>query len=308
MSETVGEPRPEGIPARLRGIITGRADPRLRATWRVLLAAPLILLTEVVARAGAAALGTTGLVSTGLLQAGAFGLLLVAWARYVDRRNLTAYGLSVSGAWLLDLAVALGAVVAAHGAWYALGTSLGWTSVEVAASAPGGSLALGLAAAFVAVAVNVWVQATVYFGLVLRSAAEGLRSRGLEPRRAVGGGWVVGVLFVVWVHGGGLDRALGLTAAGALFGLLYVHTGELALPIGFHLGVNFSGGSLFVSAAAAGERTAVFAVAETLPALGALSEPRIPQMLLAYLLVVAWLRWRRGAVGVEAGVARWDGR
>jgi hypothetical protein len=308
MSESVNERGSWGSLDPLRTIVFGSDDPRLRAVWRFLLAFPLIRLTEVVATTVTPALGLRGMVPAGLVQAGTFAVLFVGWARYVDRRRLTDYGLALSGTWLLDLLVAFGAVVVAHGAWYALGSSLGWTTVEVVTAAPGGSLALALGAAFVAIGVNVWVQDTVYFGVVLRGAAEGARSRGLTARRAVVGGWFAGIAFVVAVHGGSLSRALGLIAAGALFGALYVHTGDLALPIGFHLGVNVGAGWLFVPSSLVGERAAVVAVTETLPALGALSAPRIPQMVIAYLLLVAWLRWRRGEVGIEADVARWAGR
>lgn len=274
----------------------------------MLLAGPFILLTEAVARTVTPAFGLPGIVPTGLVQAGAFAVLLVGWARFVDRRRLRDYGLSLSGSWLAQVGVAVGAVVLAHGMWYALGTALGWTSITVEAAAESGSLPLALAAGLVAVGVNVWVQDTVYFGVVLRSAAEGLHARNVPTRHAVLGGWLAATLFVVAIHDGSLQRLLGLSAAGALFGLLYVHTGDLALPVGFHLGVNFGAGWLFVPASLAGERAAVLAVTETLPVLQAVSAPRIPQLLLAYLLLAGWLTWRRGGLAIEDRIAEWTGR
>lgn len=308
MSGNVGERHWEDTLGRLREVVRGTKDPRIRATWRFFLAIPLIMGTEFVALTVTPALGSTGMLPTGLVQAGVFAVLLVGWAQFIDRRRLVDYGLLVSGSWLLDLAIAFGAVVLAHGAWYALGTALGWTTVTVAMSTPGESLALGLGAVFVAVAVNVWVQDTVFFGVVLRSAAEGFHARNVLSRRAVIAGWLVGILFVVGIHSGSLQRLPGLTVAGALFGLLYVHTGELALPVGFHLGVNFSGGWLFAPASLVGERAAVFAVTETLPVLEGVSSLRIPQMVLAYLLVVWWLKWRQGELSIERGIARWTAR
>lgn len=310
VGETSAEAGPRAVVGRLLTVVRGRTDPRLRATWRVLLAVPLLLLTGGLAQAIAPATGLEGLaalVSTGLLQAGVFVVLLVVWARYVDRRRLSAYGFAISGSWLAALGVAFAAVVVAQSVWHAAAAALGWTSIEVVTAAPAGSLAVALAAGFVAVAVNVWVQDTVYCGVVLQNAAEGLRARDVAARAALLGGWVACVLYVVGIHSGSLRRP-GLFVAGAFFGLLYLHTGELALPIGFHLGVNFTGGWVFAPASLVGERATVFAVSGAHPLVEAASGPAIPQMVLAYLLVVGWLRWRRCGVSLNLDVGAWTPR
>lgn len=308
MAETEGTPRSWAGRRALRAVVFGADDPRLRATWRYLLAAPLVLLVGVVTGAVTGTLGLSGMLPGALVQVGAFGALLVGWARYVDRRPLREYGLDASPAWLLDLLVAFAAVLLAHVAWYALGAALGWTTVDVVASAPQGSFALALAGTAVAIVLNVLVQDTVFFGVALQNAAEGLNRRGLTPRRAVLGGWLAAILFVVVIHNGSLERLVGLTAAGVFFGLLYVHTGELALSAGFHAAVNFSGGWLFALSSRVGEGPVAVAVSETLPVLDALGDPRVPQMLLAYLALAAWLHWRRGGLGIESAIARWRGR
>lgn len=292
----------------LRRIGFGSTDRRLRATWRVLLAGPFILLTQLVATTVTPMVGLTGMLPTGLFQFGAFVVLLVGWSRVVDRRTLRGYGFSVSARWVLELAVAFVAVVFAHLVWYGIGTWLGWTTLAVASPSAGGwgMLAVGLGTAFVAIAVNVVVQDTVYFGIVLQNAAEGFATRGLTARRAAVGGWLVSVAFFAGIHSDTMGRLLGLGVAGGLFGLLYLHTGELALPVGFHLGVNFTGGWLFVPAAIAPDRPAVVAVSEALPALDAVSGPRIPQMAIAYLAIVAVLIWRRDGLPIESGIARWN--
>lgn len=292
----------DGAAGRVVGTFVGR-DGRLRAVFRILLAVPLLLVPEVVVAAVAGTVGPLGMLGAGLVQAGAFGLLFLAWMRYIDRRRPADYGLAASPRWVGDAAVAFLAVVAAHALWYALGVALGWSEVSLVAAPTEMTFLGGLAAAAVAVALGVWVQDTVYFGVVLRSAAEGAAARGVTPRRAVLAGLVVAVAFVVAVHEGGLGRAAGLASAGLLYGVLYVHSADLALPIGFHAGVNLAGGWLFAPAAVAASRPAVFAVAGTVPGLDALTGPRIPQMVLAYLLVVGWLRWRDGGLGVVTSIA-----
>lgn len=289
----------DGVVVQLSRVVRGEADPRLRASWRVLLALPLILLTGAVSNAIAGAVGLSGWAPVGLLQAATFAVALLAWARYVDRRPVGEYGLSASPRWVLDAGLGFAAVLVAQSLWHGGGSLLGWTTVDVAATGDS-SFVLAFAAAFVGVAATVWIQETAFFGLVLRNVAEGFRARDLTARNAVLGGWVVAAVYVAAIHQGTLQRP-GLFVAGAVYGLLYVHTGELALPVGFHLGVNFTGGWVFTPAGV--ERAAIFAVTESHALFSALSGPAIPQMLVGYLLVVGWLRLRGRPAGVERSIA-----
>lgn len=303
----------------LRSAVWGVNDPRVRATWRVLLAVPILwfltggVLTGNVQAAAAwlpSGPSPLGGLTQSLLHGGFFLVALAAWARYLDRRPLSSYGVSASRRWLGDLLVGFAAVVVAFGAWYSLGSSLGWTSVAVSTSAPRGSFLLGLAIVLVALALHVWVQQAVFFRVVLGNAAEGLHSRGVAAPRAVVGGLFVAILSFFAIHDvTTLPRLVDLAVAGGVFGLLYVHTGELALPIGVHLGANYAGAALFASASNQAAGPAVFRVSESLPGtvetIGSLG---FPKLVVAYLLVVAWLRWRRGGVWIHRGIARWDGR
>lgn len=103
-------------------------------------------------------------------------------------------------------------------------------------------------------------------------------------------------------------RSLNLLVALGVFGLLYVHTDELAPSIGVHTGVNYAGQALVVPAAAAAGRPAVFTVTNSLTGLaGSLNSGAIPQLLAAYLLLLGWLRVRRGELTIDTGLARWRG-
>lgn len=314
MADPSGE-SPAGL-NRLQSVVWGTNDSRVRAAWRVVLPWPVLwFLSGTIAVATAGALVPASLsqpatmLAFGLFQAGFFAAAWVAWARFLDRRPLANYGLAPSGAWLLDLLIGFVAVLIGFGAWLALGSALGWAEVMVSLGGPATSLVFVLAAVFVAIIVNVWVQETVFIGITVKNAAEGLASRGVVPSRAVVGAWAVAVLLFALKHrpstGG---RVLNLLLALGIFGLLYVHTGELALPIGVHTGVNYAGQSLFASPSVAANRPAVFEVTNTLQGLaGSLNDGAIPQLLLAYLLLLGWLRWRRGAVTIERGISRWRG-
>lgn len=86
---------------------------------------------------------------------------------------------------LVELLVGFGAVLAGTAVWVGLGSSLGWATVGMTAAAPDAPFLLGLAGVFVGVLVNVWVQETVFFGVILTNAAEGLAGRGINPARAI---------------------------------------------------------------------------------------------------------------------------
>lgn len=158
-----------------------------------------------------------------------------------------------------------------------------------------------------ALVIHAGIQQLVFFRVILGNAAEGLFGRGVAPSRAVIGGSLVAIPFFVGMHDvpTGL-RLLDLVVAGGVFGLLYVHTGELALGIGTHLGALYGGSVLFTSTVGAAGGPVVFQVTGSLPGvLGVVDEYGFPKMVVAYLVLVGWLKWRRGELAIEAGIARW---
>lgn len=294
----------------LRAVVWGSSDTRVRATYRVLLAWPILwFVVGTIAVGVGASIVPTGATKSvkmtvfGLLQGAFFAGAWVVWARYLDRRPLADYGLSVSRSWLLDLLAGFGAVLVGTGIWLGAGSALGWTSVEVSLTTPQGSLVVGLAGVFVGVIVNVWVQETVFFGVILTNASEGLSWRGVEPSRAIVGAWIVAVLLFALKHRPEQPEVvLNLLVALGVFGLLYVHTGELALPIGVHTGVNYAGHVLVGSPSLVAEGPTILQVTKSLSGLlGSLSDGAIPQILMAYLLLLAWIAWRSGGVSIEEG-------
>lgn len=289
-----------------RRVVFGE-DSRVRSVWRVLLAVPLLLVPGQVVALVLGPLGITGMLPAGLVQAGAFLVLLVVFARVVDRRPVWDYGVSATGPWVGRVCLGFLGIVVGHLVWYGVGSAVGWHQVEVVMAAPGGeSILVGVGTVLVAVGVNVWVQETAYFAVVARSVAEGVRARGVPARDAVLVGLVGGAVFMWVVHEGSVQR-LELLIAGLVFGALYVQTGDLGLSIGAHVGVNFSGSILFVERGTA--EMAVVEVAGSLPGpvLTWLNAGRIPQMAVAYGVFVVGLWWWRGDVGVVTTLAEWRG-
>jgi hypothetical protein len=310
MAKTGGDPSTASVGDWLRRLIRGTDDPRLRATWRVLLAYPVlwVLTGDLLTGNLQAAVPVIphgpplGGLTQSVLHAAFLVVVLAGWARYVDREPLSAYGVSATPEWVRDTLVGVVALVVGQGVWLAFGSLVGGTAVTLALSPPAGSLLLAVAVPIVALALHAVVQQVVFFRVVGKAAAEGLHARGLTPARATFGAVPVMILFFVLMHQlpSGL-RLLDLAIAGAVFGLLYLQTGDLALGSGVHFGALYAGGVVFATATNAGP--AVFRVAgPQSDVLGVLGQYGFPRVVLAYLLLLGWLRWR-GALGLEEDVA-----
>ena len=292
----------------------GDTDPRLGAGWRVLLAFVLFVVTTLAMLATIAGVSSLGVTLSRVEKAtvgiplGAvfFFALLVPWARYVDRRPLATYGFERSRRWLADLGVGFLAVALGTGLWYGLGVAMGWTTVELVWAYEDGPVGLWVGLMVVVWGVSGAYQATLYFGLWLKNAAEGLASRGLSPRRAVLGAWAVTAVLFVLRHGpSDVPSVVALLVGGMVFGAMYVHSGELALPIGAIGWGNFVNLVLFVPHDLDLGAPVVFEVTQSLPAgLGPLADPRLPQMVVAYLVVVAWLQWRRDGLSIDTSLTQ----
>lgn len=183
------------FPNRLGYVLFGIDDTRLRATWRFVLAWPLLPLVGALVALVMPLMGLSGMIPGGPLQGIIFLGILLLWARFIDRRPLSDYGVSGSRSWLLNLFVGFVAVVGVWIGWHALASSVGWMQIESAMTGSPGSLLFGLGGRLVSLAINTWVQDVAFFAIILASAAEGLHSRDIGPTEAVLGAWVVAVLF-----------------------------------------------------------------------------------------------------------------
>ena len=289
----------------MRSVVWGNADTRVRATWRVLLAMPLlwILTGGILAGnvqsaldlipSGGARLG--GLAQS-VLHASFFLVVLAIWARYLDRRPLSEYGVSGQRGWGRDFLVGFVAVLFGFAFWIGLGAGLGGTTITVSPSLPQEPMLFSLVVPFVALVLHAAVQQIVFFRVILETAAEGLHSRGVSSVHAAVAAIPVSVLSFILMHGElTVLRAVDLAVAGSVFALLYLHTGELALGIGAHLG-GFYAGSVI---------SAVVQRTGSLPGvLGVLDQYGFPKMVVAYVAVVAWLAWRRRTIRIQGGVAQ----
>lgn len=297
-----------GLTTRLRSLVFGRDDPRLRATWRVLLAWPLLPLVGTLVGLTMPVLGLRGMIPGGPMQ-GLFMLgILLLWARVIDRRSLADYGVSLSTTWLSRLLLGFAVVVGVWSFWRGIAVSMGWMRIEWSMAAPQGEVGFRLVGALLSLAINTWVQDVVFFGIVLVAAAEGLRSREVGPRRAVLGGWLVAAAFFTAIHGTPtvLDF-LGTVVSGLVFGLLYVHTSDLAFTIGVHWGSSYAAGFIFPRVSIARQGPSIFQVTELGPLAKGMEVPLVLYPA-SYLLLVLWLRVASDGLSIDTALAEWTKR
>lgn len=294
-----------------RTVIRGERGDRIRSVWRI--SVPLI-----------AGLGTfTGTFVAALAVGAPTGMAaLVAWvttalvvlgvvrtsARYLDRRPLSEYGYRISHGWWLDLVagVALGSLVIVLTLLIAF--QLGSARLPDEGSVVG-SVSLPWLATFLIglVGVAFWEE-LVFRGVVVTNAIEGLGERGCsrsaaEAAALIGSAAVFAVVHVpgALAEGGSpWSTALWTFSAGLLFGVAYLLTGELALPMGLHLGINYVSGNVFgIAGIAAMEGVpTVFVVESTATGLAAPMSgiPILVSIGVGCALVAGWCYWRQGTL------------
>jgi len=193
--------------------------------------------------------GDTILFPLWLLLSALLAVLLVG--RYIDRRRIADFGLHFSSSWWGHLG--LGAVLAAclMTGIFLIEQATGWVSITetCVAKIDGWTFPASIALALATFALAAITEELVARGYQIKNLAEGLNSRSLGPKGAL----VLAVLCTSALFG--LLHAVnpsattistsGLALAGIFYGVAYVLTGELALPIGFHIAWNFFENSVF---------------------------------------------------------------
>ena len=244
-----------------------------------------------------------------LAQSARYAVLIAGavWlAARLERRSYDAFGLSVDGRWLRDLAAGVAASVLGVAASLWWGSVQGSRAVDLAAWSPSGPSALAVGAVLAAYAGyfllgNVFEE-LVYRRIALGNFAEGLTDRGRSPRFAV----LVATLASLVLFGayhvplrGNVVVAVDAAMVGVTFALAYVLTGDLGLAVGVHFGrlpTVFMTGRTF-----AGVEVPAF-VDLTRNTLAANLEVKLVEIGVVCLLVAAWVYATRGDLRLAPSV------
>lgn len=243
----------------LLALVWNDEERRVRALWRVILHGLTLVVLAIVMSVLAKLLG---LGSIGGLSAR--GTVIVALVvalgtficgRGLDRRRLVDFGLELSPRWWADLGagVVIGAISMALIFVVELGA--GWLTIEARAvgGAPGQPFALALVDPFVVFIAVGFYEELLSRGYHLRNLAEGLRGLKLGVEIGPGAALVLATLLSASVfgmlhlgnHNASAISTINIGLAGCMLAAGLIWTGQLALPIGLHLGWNFCQGNVF---------------------------------------------------------------
>jgi membrane protease YdiL (CAAX protease family) len=241
-----------------------QAEGRLRAGWRVLIqlvcylyAPPLLnwAIGEPMSLILARMLPELAPISDRLTL---FFLRLVAvllstWlvVRYIDHRPWRDLGLQFDRSWWLDLlfGLLLGALLMSF--IFIVEYMAGWVIVRdlfaVDLNATPFFIALIsplVVSLVISITEELWAR-----GYQLRNLAEGLNTPDFGPSRAIIAGWVISSSLFGLLHvfnpNATWFSTIYLMLTGLFFGLGYVLTGRLGLPIGLHFSWNFFQGNIY---------------------------------------------------------------
>ena len=320
--------------------LINRPERRLRALWRLLAQAMIYFGgTLLLTLAGGIAVGIYLVASGANLQdadllnsilnhplAQVFSALVslamiltscFVAARWIDRRPFRDFGFHFNAGWWADFGFGLFLGALLMTAIFLVELGAGWIqvtgffqSLRVDTSFAGGMLAALVTYFCVGITEELLAR-----GYELRNLAEGLNLKFLSPRAAVLLAYLGSSTFFGLLHLGNphatLTSVAYLVGAGLLLGLGYVLTGDLGISIGLHMTWNFFEGAVFsfpVSGLASS--AAVIAVQSSGPLVwtggdfgpeGGLLHPAA--VILGCLLILAWVRWRRGRVKLAESLA-----
>ena len=237
----------------IKSLFWNAQQQRVRALWRLLI---FLAIAAVIANPLALVLDATDnsfLESSFVnpIVALAFLLALLVCARYIDRRPMKDFGLGLSAAWWLDLAVGFGIGALIMTAVFGLAYLAGW--VEIRDSMHTEFVSIPFAIAFLGqlarYAAGSFFEELMSRSYLLRVIAEGIQQKKVSRTQALIISWVFTSMIFGVLHlanpGATILSAVNITLIGMLFGLGMVYTGRLALPIGLHMAWNVFQNNVF---------------------------------------------------------------
>lgn len=317
----------------LLGVFWNYEQSRLRALWRLLVhgvvmivfgAVFFLLVAPITGAPEGEVVGTGDMIVFSVVSL--LTVLASMWfmARLLDRRGFRDFGFHLDRTWWLDLAfgLVLGALLMTT--IFLAELAAGWV-VVLDSFDPGKSGHPFAVAILMPLALFVCVglyEEALSRGYHLRNLAEAfLGVFGLGPRGAIVVAMTLSSLLFALAHADNPNATFvstfNICLAGGLLAAGYVLTGELALSIGLHVTWNFFQGNVFgfpVSGMANDQ--ASFLVVEQRgdplitggefgPEAGIVG---ITAMTLGVLLIMVWVRRRRGAIRLHTALAQFQDR
>lgn len=255
MSDDEPTPRAPAPPRRgLAWLFVHPEERRLRAGFRVALTLGALVLLSLVAQLltpllqrGEGSAAAVRLTLGPLFVVGAVAAAAVVGVsrRLLDRRPLSTLGLRASGGFALDLAFGTALGLALIFGVLTAEDALGWARYGELPLTDGSPPRLVYALATVVIyAAVAFYEELVFRAYLIPNVAHGLRGRWLSGGAAVAAATILtsavfGLAHALNPHASPI-ATLNIVMAGVMLATGYLLTGELALPIGLHLGWNLA--------------------------------------------------------------------
>jgi membrane protease YdiL (CAAX protease family) len=315
--------------ASAKSIFWNKEEARLRAGWRLVFQFVILILFMVILAildsnlADSLPKSPMGKNDSILLPIELLiALLLSVWfaGRFLDRRRFADFGFRFSPSWWVDLGfgLALGALMMT--AIFFIELATGWAAITETFKSGVNGIAFPIEilwALVTVICVGIYEE-LLGRGYQLKNLAEGLNFKFFSPKGAI----VLAALHTSALFGllHALDpnatiiSTLNLMLAGLLYSTAYLLTGELAVPIGYHIMWNFFESSVFgfpVSGMDLG--TTFIDIRQSGPRLwtGGAFGPEAGLVgtgarLVGILFIIGWVRLRYGKVSLQEKLATPD--
>lgn len=297
---------------RLAGVFWNREERRLRALWRLILQAAILVALVFALSLAVYPLRNSSSAEVPVRLAAEATLVLSVWlgARLLDRRRLTDFGLRIDRAWLFDCAFGMALGLFLMGSVVVAGVAAGWFEVRMSPQSPA-TIAIALLFTFLVFALGAVREELLSRGYHLRNMAEGLCGGRIGSRAAIVIATIVSSAIFCSLHLPGSKTPAPAVASLFLGGLLlatgYIFTGRLGLSLGLHLTWNFAQGTLFGFAVSGNEAgDSLFLTSDAGPALWTGGEfgPEgglmgVVAVIVGIALSLAWIRVRYGHLRID---------
>jgi membrane protease YdiL (CAAX protease family) len=234
---------------------------------------------------------------------------VLASARLLDRRPVAEYGLAFNRKWVHSFVVGGLVATVANAGTMLVALAAGWATISGFTQ---GSGALPFLPAMLLVLGYVGVLASweefIFRGAMLKNLAEG--ADGYLPRwGAVGLAVLLSTAVFAFMHSGKVSDPMAYgyyVLAGLVFGGIYVLSGNLALPIGFHVFYNFTMSAVF-GLGASQQTPELIALTVVGPGfwVGEEGVVRVIFALVGGVLLVAYVHWRDGNLRINDRMTWW---
>ncbi|UCG92513.1 MAG: CPBP family intramembrane metalloprotease [candidate division WOR-3 bacterium] len=308
----------------MKKIFWNYSEKRLKSGWRIIVFLIGFVLVMALATLVQKALGKNivsslvGLLSFVLLT---IGVLWLA-GRYIDHRAFKDFGFNINKKWWKDFVFGIVLSALLFSVVFLVEKALGWVTIieffqnekDMYKNIP---FVFTLIVGLLAFATIILWEEILCRGYLMKNLSEGFNNRRFGVKGAVVLAFLLSSIFYGLVHSNNpnitLIGVVNLVILGIFFGLPYLLTGELAIPIALHFSWNFFQGLIFgFPVSGQLDKVAVFAVGQSGPELwtGGAFGPEggligVFAMIAGCAIIILWIKVSRGSISLHTLLAEY---